>query len=108
MLGGSWCVPSEADFEALKANCKWEWKEINGFGGYEIRGSKGHIFIPAAGYITGKRYRNARNIGQYWTSDTLTEKGAKEYYFNAQFKGECYYRGRDNGLPIRAVSPAEP
>lgn len=104
-LGGRWRMPSEADFEALKTHCEWEWKEINGFGGYEIRGTKGHIFIPAAGYITGVRYRNARNIGQYWTSDTLTEKGAKEYYFNAQFNGECYYRGRDNGLPIRAIAP---
>lgn len=49
-----------------KENCIWEWKEINDVSGYEIRGSKGHIFIPAGGYVTGVRHRNARSIGLFY------------------------------------------
>lgn len=108
VLGANWRMPLEADYIALKQKCKWKWKVINGYGGYEITGPNGHIFIPAGGYITGNRHRNARSIGQYWTSDTVTDKGAKEFYFNEQYTGECYYRGRDNGLPIRAVSDTKP
>ena len=106
LLGEGWEMPSEQDFMELKARCKWVWTEKNGYPGYEVTGECGSIFLPAGGYISGNRYRHrhAGGVGQYWTSDAATQGSAREFWFTSESTGSCYDRGRDNGLPIRAIS----
>ena len=96
-------MPSEQDFMELKARCKWVWTEKNGYPGYEVTGECGSIFLPAGGYVSGNRHRHAGGVGQYWTSDAAAQGSAREFWFTSESTGSCYDRGRDNGLPIRAI-----
>ena len=103
VLGEGWRTPSEKDFEELKERCEWVWTEKEGYPGYEVRGSLGTIFLPAGGYVSGNRHRHAGGIGQYWTSDTRTPATAREFWFTSEHTGACFDRGRDNGMPVRAI-----
>ena len=70
--GGSWRMPTEAEFEELCTKCKWTWTSQGGHKGYlvtsKINGKS--IFLPAAGW----RHRTGTfNVGEnsYYWSDTL-------------------------------------
>ena len=54
--GGQWHIPTYPDFYELKSNCICNWATENGVKGYRITSKKNgnSIFLPAAGYITGK------------------------------------------------------
>ena len=50
--GGSWRMPTKAEFQELIDNCTWTWTTQNGHNGYEVMGRNGYsIFLPAAGYF---------------------------------------------------------
>jgi len=105
-MGEKWRIPSGKDIMDLKERCTWEYVTVNDQEGYRITGPNGNsIFIPAAGYCTGSRYRDRNVFGHYWTADLDTTRThlAMELYFNPNYTG-LSPRGRDNGLHIRAVS----
>lgn len=103
-LGEGWRIPTEQDFEDLCNNCNWTWTQSNGKYGYEIKGELGSIFLPAAGYRSGSRYRYHGDLGYYWTANPSPEDAtqAREFYFHLNYR-KCHDRGRDNGHTIRAV-----
>lgn len=104
LLGDGWRIPTEKDFEDLCSNCDWTWTRLGGVSGYMVEGPLGSIFLPAAGYRTGSRYRYPGNLGYYWTSIPVPgdETQAREFYFHQHYR-HCHDRGRDNGHVIRAV-----
>ena len=68
--GGSWRMPTKAEFEELLNNCNWEWTSQGGHNGYKVTSKRNgkSIFFSAAGY-----YYEACNsfIGEYceyWSS----------------------------------------
>ena len=81
--GGSWRMPTEAEFQELSENCTWTWKIRNGIGGFEITSNKeGYtyvsIFIPAAGHMRDSALKHMGDGCNYWSS-TLFTYGLESY-----------------------------
>lgn len=67
--GGSWRMPTKAEFQELKDNCTWTWTTQNGKNGYKVTGPNGQsIFLPAAGFGYGSSIGNVGEDGYYWSS----------------------------------------
>lgn len=104
--GGSWRMPTCAEFEELLEYCDLEMTEINGVNGCLVTGPNGNqIFLPAAGYING-----ANSIGEgvscdYWSS--TPESGYYDSYHlyledaSAPYDMSSY--NRYYGRSVRAV-----
>lgn len=96
--GGSWRMPTKADYEELIYNCTWTWTTQNGVNGYKVTGTNGnHIFLPAAGYRYGSSLYYEGDFGRYWSStpgDFDYDNNA--YYLDFGYGGEGVdwdYRG---------------
>jgi len=110
-LGGSWRMPTDAEWKELIIQCKWTWKSKNGVDGYEVKASNGNsIFLPAAGYRYVSGLSNAGSGGLFWSSslgDSYPD-GAWYMSFNYNYVGmNNGYRNRDGdryyGLSVRPV-----
>ena len=67
--GGSWRMPTEAEYKELKTECDWRWRTYGGKKGYKVVGPNGNsIFLPLAGYRDGKKLEDAGSHGNYWSS----------------------------------------
>ena len=77
--GGTWTLPTEAQWQKLIDECYWEWtekmemdKKYNGKSGYIVsdkKDSSKFIFLPAAAYSGGVVYHQGR-YGFYWSADS--------------------------------------
>lgn len=110
LWGGDWHIASYDEWEELLTVCIWEWKELNGTGGFKVTGPNGNsIFLPAADRCRWNYHRNY-GFGFYWTS-TLGPEDEYENLFNAvclRFSPDSYNylttEERFEGLPVRPVS----
>ena len=106
--GGSWRMPTKAEWQELCDNCTWTWTTQNGIKGYKVTSNKAgytdkFIFLPADSWL------NSDSLGYYWSSSLL------EYYSNGAWIlcFESYYRlltygnlvYRCYGLAVRPVLP---
>jgi|GEM_PF-1281567 hypothetical protein len=71
--GGSWRMPTEAEWQELRDNCTWTWTTQNGINGYKVTSNKAgytdkFIFLPAAGYRGGSGLNRVGSYGYYWSS----------------------------------------
>ncbi len=103
--GGSWRLPTKAEFEELINRCTWAWTTYNNVNGYKVTGPNGNsIFLPAVGgrYGTGLNYRGSR--GYYW-SGSLNESNQSDAYTLGINSGERYVYGyyREHGYTVRPV-----
>ena len=98
--GGSWRMPTRAEFDELMKKCQWEWVNLNGINGYKVIGKNGNsIFLPV------------EKNNHYWTSDIWPSeqlKGKSEsardiFLDNGHVFGEGKSRWR--GYNIRPVMP---
>ena len=101
--GGSWRMPTKAEFEELKDNCTWTWTTQNGKNGYKVTGKNGQsIFLPAAGSRDGDTLCRDGEGGYYWSSTPADSDYACDLYFleGGQAMNWClfYY-----GLSVRPV-----
>ena len=107
--GGSWRMPTDAEWQELKDNCTWTWTTQNGINGYQVasKTNSNSIFLPAAGYRDGGTYLYfVGNSGNYWSS-SLDEgnPGLAWYlYFNSDYVTR-YYGNRYAGQSVRPVCP---
>lgn len=70
---GSWRIPTDAEWTALRQKCTWTWTNVNGVKGYRVVGRNGNsIFLPAAGYRYYADLINAGSSGGYWSSSLYT------------------------------------
>ena len=106
--GGTWRMPTKAEFEALLALTK-EWVadyEGTGVAGYKFTGSNGNsIFLPAAGYRLESYFFNQGSSGIYWSSTLYSGYPDCAWYLNP-FEGDArmYWRSRYDGCTVRAVT----
>ncbi len=67
--GGSWRMPTEAEWTELQNECTWTWTALYGKNGYQVTGPNGKsIFLPAAGYRYATNRDSVGSLGAYWSS----------------------------------------
>lgn len=110
--GGSWRIPTKAEWQELYDNCTWTWTTQNGVNGYKVTSNKAgytdkFIFLPAAGF---RYYSDLRSVGSYgyYFSSSLYE----DYYSDSAWYFVCVsdYPGLGNFLRVsgQSVRPVLP
>jgi hypothetical protein len=104
--GGSWRMPTKAEFQELIDNCDWTWTTQNGKNGYKVTSKKNgqSIFLPAAGCRYGDLLYLDGECGRYWSSTPLesyTVNAYNLYFYEGRRSVNWYYR--NFGLSIRPV-----
>ena len=104
--GGSWRMPTLAEFNELHKNCTWVWTTHSGTSGYEVTSkiNGNSIFLPSAGYYAEESLESDGVRGMYWVSTPASE--GTQYAYNFYFdKGyQCaYWISRADGHSIRPV-----
>ncbi len=91
--GGSWRMPTRADWNELTntSNCTWEGATLNGVNGYKVTSKVNDkfIFLPAAGYRTGTYLRYNCSYGYYWSS-SLNESIPSYAWYLSNYSGDVY------------------
>ncbi len=69
--GGSWRMPTQAEWQELLDNCTWTWTTQNGVNGHKVTSKKAgytdkFIFLPAAGRRDGSYLKSVGYWGNYW------------------------------------------
>ncbi|MDE5782942.1 MAG: hypothetical protein K2H97_01275 [Prevotella sp.] len=104
--GGSWRLPSKAEFEELRDKCTWTWTTQGGHNGYKVTGPNGNsIFFPAVGDRYESSLHRAGDDGNYWSStpDESDTQFAYRLYFFSSLRSVCW-DFRDDGFSVRPVS----
>lgn len=112
-LGGSWRMPTDAEWEELRNpdNCSCTLIKLNGVTGYKVQSKKAGftdnwIFLPAAGSKTWGYDVGGFGIdGNYWSSslDTNSTPSAYFVYFGSGYLGRMSHN-RFFGKSVRPVS----
>ena len=104
--GGTWRIPTIAEFEELGTKCKWTWTSQGGHEGYKVTGPNGNsIFLPAAGWRHGTDRDRVGEYGYYWSS-TLSSSysyDARGLGFDSSYLGPTNL-SRGNGQRVRPVT----
>lgn len=109
--GGSWRMPTLAEWEELYDNCTWTWTTQNGINGYKVTSNKAgytdkFIFLPAAGGRSDSGLDDVGSYGYYWSSslNEFLSSYAWRLYFGS---GSLYLYNshRYNGRSVRPVLP---
>ena len=107
--GGSWRMPTDAEWTELRVNCMWTWTDdYNGTG---VRGrivtsniNGNSIFLPAAGFCYYDNFDGLDEYGDYWSSSLSTD--SPEHAWNVYFLSDNmyrYYYNRYYGQSVRPV-----
>ena len=112
--GGIWRMPTQADWQELQDNCKWDWlsennTEFGGIAGYKVTSQKDgykdrFIFLPAAGYRGDAGLYDVGYGGHYWSSSLGT--GSPSVAWDFYFLSDGVYAdsgSRDLGQSVRPV-----
>ena len=109
--GGSWRIPTDAEWTELREQCTWTWTTQNGVYGYKVTSKKSgyannSIFLPAAGWRIGSSFYDAGSYGDYWSSslNTGTPSIAWGVDFDSSNVGR-YSSSRYDGRSVRPVCP---
>ncbi len=111
--GGSWRMPTEAEFTELIDNTNRTWTNVNGVAGWKCVSTKAgytdkYIFLPAAGYRLGTSPYGAGSYGDYWSSSLNASKpdgGRYLYFFSSYF--DVQNDDRCRGFTVRPVCPPQ-
>lgn len=117
--GGSWRMPTMAEWLELYENCTWTWTTQNGINGYKVTSNKAgytnkFIFLPAAGYRNKGGLYDVGSYGGYWSSSLYSyslyawfldfdSDGLDLYDDYDEYYDNHYYRY--SGLSVRPVLP---
>ncbi len=105
--GGTWRMPTNAEFEELCTKCKWTWTSQGGHNGYLVtsKTNGNSIFLPAAGWRNGAATYRVGEDG-YYLSSTLSSSYsciALTLFFNSRsHRTSDYYR--TIGQSVRPVT----
>ncbi|MBQ9548391.1 MAG: hypothetical protein IJV01_04435 [Bacteroidales bacterium] len=112
VLGGTWRVPTDAEWTELRDKCTWKWTSDykgTGVAGMVVTSNvdgykKKSIFFPAAGCRVNARPREVGSSGAYWSA-SLANSPASAFFvsFYSDVMGRNDYL-RCFGLSIRPVS----
>lgn len=106
--GGSWRMPTDAEWTELREQCTWTWTTQNGVNGYQVtsKTNSNSIFLPAAGSRYDTHLYGAGYYGNYWSSSLYEDNPYYAWYL--YFNSDSVYRSsyyRRNGLSVRPVCP---
>lgn len=107
--GGSWRMPTDAEWQELQDNCTWTWTTQNGINGYQVTGktNSNSIFLPAAGYRYDTLLYGVGNYGYYWSSWLGEDYTSHAWYLQFSSDGVSLYSPyRSRGLSVRPVCPS--
>ena len=103
--GGTWRMPTDAEWTELRTNCTWTWTTQNGVSGRLVTATNGNsIFLPAAGYRDGTNLYDVGSYGGYWSSSLYT--GSPRSAWCVFFDSGGVHRGGGNrcgGFSVRPV-----
>lgn len=105
--GGTWRMPTEAEWKELQEECTWAWTSIEGHNGYKVTSKKNgnSIFLPAAGFLDYTSLYNDGSDGFYWSSSlhSVNSDRARTLHFYSDYviMGSD---GRYRGHSVRPVS----
>ena len=105
--GGSWRLPTQAEFQELIDKCTWTWTSQGDHNGYKVTGKNGNsIFLPAAGCRYGSSLSLAGEIGSYWSSSPDESGSQHAYYLLFFYSGNrsVLRLHRHRGHAVRPVS----
>ncbi len=107
--GEAWRMPTTDEISELMFQCSWTWTKQNGKTGYLVTGTNGNsIFLPAAGYRSGKELCANSSSGYYLSAelngeDTFCQNVYHLYFSDSDFTYSGWsYRG--NGHTVRPVT----
>ena len=106
-MGGSWRMPSFAQYEELMNNCTRTFTQQNGAYRILMTGNNGgQLFLPAAGFRWNS-YLDAVSCGNYWSSSLEPDYAynACGLYFHSGWWGWGDNEQRTHGHSVRAVCP---
>ncbi len=103
--GGSWRMPTKAEFKELIDHCDWQWTTQNGVNGYKVtsKTNGNSIFLPAAGFYVSLQ-SSAGVYGDYWSSTPYEVNTGSAYYLYF-YSGNLgtYWIHRVSGRTVRPV-----
>ena len=115
--GGSWRMPTDAEWTELRNNCTWTWTNNynnTGIAGRIVTSKKSgytdkSIFLPAAGRQSGSDLNSVGSNGLYWSSSLSTDyQHSPDNAWEVNFYSVYVYRmisdNRCHGLSVRPVS----
>ena len=105
--GGSWRMPTDAEWKELIEGCTWTWTKQGGKKGYKVtsKTNGNSIFLPAAGNRNGGSLYDAGSYGLYWSSSLSSDYSNSAWYVYFNSSGVYrYYGGRYDGFSVRPVS----
>ena len=108
--GGSWRMPTDAEWTELLENCTWTWTTQNGVNGRRVtsKTNSDSIFLPAAGCRHDTRLYDVGSFGSYWSSSLYT--GGPTITCGVGFYSDAVYwfsSDRYVGFSVRPVCPKE-
>lgn len=108
--GGSWRMPTDAEWTELREQCTWTWTTQNGVYGRKVtsKTNGNSIFLPAAGYRDGSSLTDAGSGGYYWSSSLCMDYPDGAWYVNFNSSSVHRYknfRSRYYGRSVRPVCP---
>ena len=107
--GGTWRMPTNAEFDELCDKCDWTWTSQGGYNGYKVTSPNGNsIFLPAAGWRegtgTGTYFKGW--YGYYWSSTLSSSDSSRARYLSfdgsSHYTYDLYYRSY--GFCVRPVT----
>ena len=105
--GGSWRMPTKAEFDELTSKCTWTWYQYKGVKGHKVTGPNGNsIFLPAAGGRNGTSLYYDGSIGCCWSAsldEDYNGYGAWSLNFRNGYYGSGSYYNRYSGRTVRPV-----
>ena len=111
--GGSWRMPTDAEFTELREQCTWTIIQVkdNSGGiinvGYNVtsKSNGNSIFLPAAGWRNDSSLSYAGSNGYYWSSSLGTDAMLAWCVFFNSIEVSRGNMGREDGLSVRPVCP---
>ena len=104
--GGSWRMPTDAEWAELRSECRWRYQIINSSlnkYGYEVIGPNGNsIFLPAAGFRSSTYLNTDPDYSYYWSSSRSTDSPYKAYGLSFEDVSRVYEE-RCWGASVRPV-----
>ena len=105
-LGGSWRMPTSAEWTELREKCTWRWTTLNGVNGCEVKGTNGNfIFLPVAGIRFDNQLEYTGSYGYYWSSSLYSDdpRSACSVFLESNIVYMELDFPRCYGLSVRAV-----
>ena len=106
--GGSWRMPTTAEFQALGAAVNSAWTQVNNVYGIlctEKTDSSKTLFFPAAGSCSNGSVKNVGRYGYYWYSSlfTIVRESAYDLHFDSSSANWDGWSNRYCGFAVRGV-----